>query len=465
MYSFTCYMSLIIVRRSKQVSIKVIQSVILNLMSTSKIVKIVYAPMSADIVHPGHLNVIHEGSKFGEVTIGLLTDEAIASKKRLPVMNYSQRYAVMSNIKNVSSVIPQATPDYRPNLLKLKPDYVIHGNDWTEEARKTVSDTISEWGGTVVEVDYTSNVSSTLLQKRMKRNGITPETRKSSLKKMLDANMTVRGLEAHNGLSALIVEETSFKNNQGKMKQFDAIWISSLTDSTAKGKPDTELIDTSSRVATINEVIEVSTKPIIFDGDSGGNSEQFAHTVKTLERLGVSAIVIEDKTGVKRNSFHDTPSEHTQEAIDVFAHKIEAGIDARITDDFMIVARVESLVLGTGMDDALKRAQAYIEAGASAIMIHSKSSDGKEIKAFTSAYNNFTNRKPLLLVPTTYNKVSESELASWGANVIIYANHLLRAAYPAMERTALTILENNRGYEAEEFVTPIEDFITITATL
>lgn len=421
--------------------------------------KIVYIPMCADIVHPGHLNIIKEGQKLGEVIVGLLTDEAIASKKRLPFMNYQQRFEVISSLKGVDKVVPQTTPDYRPNLLKLKPDYVVHGNDWRKQAKQQVVDTITEWGGKLVELEYTDGISTTAIHQKLNSIGISPTTRLGQLERLLDTKQTVRALEAHNGLSALIVENLKYSNPVGRVEQFDAIWVSSLTDSIAKGKPDTELIDRTSRLATINEILEVTTKPLIVDGDTGGHLEHFSHTVRTLERLGVSAIVIEDKNGLKRNSLHDTVEDHKQEDVETFAAKIKAGIDVRVHDQFMVIARIESLILGKGQQDALKRAKAYLDSGASAIMIHSKDKTGVDIKKFAEAYNKFENRKPLMMVPTSYNKVTETELSEWGANIVVYANHLLRAAYPAMERAAQTILENNRAFEAEEFSTSIEDFL------
>lgn len=415
--------------------------------------------MCADIVHAGHLNIINEGTKHGEVVIGLLTDEAVASKKRLPFMNYSQRFEVVSSLKNVDRVIPQTTPDYRPNLNTLKPDYVVHGDDWAKTARDQVVNTISEWGGQLIEMRYTEGISSTLIHQKLKSAGVSPAVRQAQLERLLNTNKTVRVLEAHNGLSALVVENTHIKDSHGKLKQFDAIWVSSLTDSIAKGKPDIELVDRTSRLSTINEIIEVTTKPIIVDGDTGGHSEHFTHTVRTLERLGVSAIVIEDKFGLKRNSLHNATIAHTQEDIDSFASKIKAGIDARVSEHFMIIARIESLILGKGQNDAIERAKAYIKAGANVIMIHSKDINGTDIKQFTLSYNKLEDRKPLMLVPTTYDMISEDELEEWGANIIVYANHLLRAAYPAMEHAAKTILESNRAYETRGFSSPIKDFL------
>jgi phosphoenolpyruvate mutase len=425
--------------------------------------KLVYIPMAADILHPGHLNIIKEGQKLGEVVVGLLTDQAIASYKRVPFMKYEQRLEVIQSIKGVDRVIPQTTLDYRPNLRKLKPDFFVHGTDWRKgvmsKPRQQAIETIAEWGGKLVEPEYTEGISSTEFHQKLKSAGISPVARLAQLERLLETKGTVRALEAHNGLSALVVENMNIKSQSGKTEQFDAIWVSSLTDSIAKGKPDIELVDRTSRVATINEILEVTTKPLIVDGDTGGHVEHFVHTVRTLERLGVSAVVIEDKNGLKRNSLHDRPQDHRQEDIEVFATKIKAGINSRVHEQFMIIARIESLIIGKNQADALKRAKAYIDAGASAIMIHSKETDGKDIKKFADAYNKLENRKPLMLVPTSYNGIYEQELTSWGANIIVYANHLLRAAFPAMRLAAKTILENGRASETEAICTPIEDFL------
>jgi cytidyltransferase-like protein len=326
--------------------------------------KTVYIPMSADIVHAGHMKIIQEGAAHGRVTVGLLTDEAIASKKRLPLMKYAEREAVITNIKGVSAVVAQDVADYRPNLRKFKPDYVIHGDDWRSEAKASVITTLAEWGGELIELPYTEGISSTAIQRKIRSTGVSPTDRMAKLSQLLAGKRIVRALEAHNGLSAIIVEQSEYVSPAGKHETFDAIWISSLTDSTAKGKPDIELVDLTSRLVTINEVLEVTTKPLIVDGDTGGQVEHFRHTVRTLERLGVSAIVIEDKTGLKHNSLQESNSNHVQESPDVFAAKIKAGIGTRLHDEFMIIARIESLIVGGGVADALTRAQSYLDAGA-----------------------------------------------------------------------------------------------------
>jgi phosphoenolpyruvate phosphomutase / 2-hydroxyethylphosphonate cytidylyltransferase len=427
--------------------------------------KIVYIGMSADLIHHGHLNIIAEGRKLGKVIIGLLTDEAIASYKRLPLIAFDERKRIVENLKGVEEVIPQATLDYVPNLKKVKPDYVVHGDDWKtgvqREVRQQVIDTLAEWGGELVEPKYTEGISSTDLVGAVKEQGITPGKRMKTLRRLINAKPIVRILEAHNGLTGLIVEKTSIEKD-GKKLEFDGIWESSLTDSTAKGKPDTELVDFSSRFSTIEEILEVTTKPMIVDGDTGGRIGHFQFRVKTLERLGVSAIIIEDKMGDKRNSLFGTSVPQKQDSIEHFSQKIQEGKKSQVTTDFMIIARIESLILQNGMDDALIRAEAYISAGADGIMIHSKEKDGKEITEFCKEFQSFKRKVPLVVVPSTYAHMTESELQELGVNIIIYANHLLRAAYPAMTQTAISILENSRAKEASEnHCMSIKEIITL----
>jgi len=426
---------------------------------------IVYIALSVDLVHQGHLNIIGEGCKLGKVIIGLLTDEAIASYKRLPLIAFEERKLIVENLKGVDQVIPQTTLDYVPNLKKIKPDYVVHGDDWKtgiqREVRQRVIGILAEWGGKLVEPKYTEGISSTDLISAVKALGITPGKRMKTLRRLIDAKPIIRILEAHNGLTGLIVEKTSIEKN-GQKIEFDGIWESRLTDSTAKGKPDTELVDFSSRFSTIEEILEVTTKPIIVDGDTGGRIEHFKFRVKTLERLGVSAIIIEDKVGDKRNSLFGTTVPQEQDSIEHFSQKIHEGKRSQVTTDFMIIARVESLILQKGMADALKRAEAYIAAGADGIMIHSKKKDGKEIIEFCKKFQKFETKVPLVVVPSTYAHMTESELQDLGVNVVIYANHLLRSAYPAMMDAAQSILKNKRAKEAaDKYCMSIKDIITL----
>ncbi len=434
-------------------------------MSENNKSKIVYIGMSADLIHQGHLNIIAEGRKLGKVIIGLLTDEAIASYKRLPLIAFDERKLIVENMKGVEKVVPQSTLDYVPNLKEIKPDFVVHGDDWKsgvqKEVRKRVLKTIAEWGGELVEPKYTEGISSTDLIAAVKAQGITPGKRMKTLRRLIDVKPIVRILEAHNGLTGLIVEKASIEKD-GKKIEFDGIWESSLTDSTAKGKPDTELVDFSSRFSTIEEILEVTTKPIIVDGDTGGRIDHFKFRVKTLERLGVSAIIIEDKIGDKRNSLFGTTVAQEQDTIEHFSQKIHEGKRSQVTEDFMIIARVESLILQKGMDDALKRSESYIDAGADGIMIHSKEKDGQEIVEFCGKFKKFEKKVPLIVVPSTYAHMNESDLEKLGVNVVIYANHLLRSAYPAMVDTAKSILQNSRSKEAsDKYCMSIKDIISL----
>lgn len=415
--------------------------------------KKVYVGLAADLFHHGHLNVINEAKKLGRVIVGLVTDKAIASYKRLPLIAYDQRRLIVENIKGVDEVVPQETLDYVPNLRKIKPDYVVHGDDWKtgvqKETRQRVIDVLKEWGGQLVEVKYTEGISSTQLINALTEKGITPSNRMKTLKRLINVKPIVRILEAHNGITGLIAEKTKVIKN-GESREFDGIWLSSLTVSASKGKPDTEVVDFSSRFLTIEEILEVTTKPIIVDGDTGGEIEHFRFRVRTLERLGVSAVIVEDKTGAKRNSLFGTSVFQEQDTIEHFCEKINAGKQSLITSDFMIIARIESLILKKGMADAATRAKAYIDSGADGIMIHSKEKDGKEIIEFCEKYKSFDNKVPLVVVPTTFSHITEDEFKELGVNIVIYGNHLIRGAYPGMVKTAKSILEHGRCQEASD---------------
>jgi phosphoenolpyruvate mutase len=432
--------------------------------SQKNVGKTVYVGMSADLIHPGHLNIIRVAAELGAVTIGLLTDKAIGSYKRLPYMSFEQRKQVIGALKGIERVVAQETLDYVPNLRKYKPDFVVHGNDWQtgvqREVRQAVIDTLVEWGGELIEPDYTPGVSSTALGVAQREVGTTPDIRIKQLRRLLDAKSLVRVLEAHSGLTGLIVEKANTLVDD-RTHEFDAMWLSSLTDSTNRGKPDIEFVDLTSRASTISEILETTTKPIIYDGDTGSYPEHFALMVRTLERLGVSAVIIEDKTGLKKNSLYGTDVEQTQDTIEGFSHKIAMGKDARVTEDLMIIARIESLILKQGMADALARASAYIEAGAEGVMIHSKEKTPDEVLEFCREYRKLERRVPLVVVPTTYCGITERELIQAGVSVVIYANHLLRSAYPAMMNTAKSILEHGRSLEASEKCLPIKDVLNI----
>lgn len=431
-------------------------------MSSQK--KIVYVAMSIDLVHPGHLNIINEASKLGEVIIGLLTDKAIASFKRVPIMEYKDRFKVVSALKNVSKVIPQNTHDYRPNLRKIKPTYVIHGDDWKsgvqKKIRTNVINELKKWNGKLVEIPYTKGISTTKLIDTERKIGTTPDIRRKALSRCLNSRSLTKFIDIHSGLSGLIAEKTKLITN-GKIEEFDGMWASSLTNTAVKGKPDIEAVDLTERLQLINEVLEITTKPIVYDADTGGKIEHFIFTVRTLERLGVSGLIIEDKIGLKKNSLFEKKVFQKQESIKNFSKKINAGKNAKTTDDFFIIARIESLVLEKGIKDAVIRAKAYIKAGADAIMIHSIDKTPKEIFKFCKIYNEFKNRKPLIVVPTTFNSVKEKELIKHGVNMVIYANHLFRSIYPNMLTTAKTILKFNRSKEAEKNLMTINEILDL----
>lgn len=427
--------------------------------------KTVYLGMIGDIMHPGLINIIKEGTKYGEVIIGLYTDKAIATHKRLPYLTYDQRKQVIGSIKGVSSIVPQDDWSYVPNLLKYKPNYIIHGDDWLYGPDKYIRDevfkTMEKIGGEVIEIPYTKGISASGLKEEIDSLGVTPQQRLSSLRRLISAKPVVRILESHNGLTGLIAEHTSVEVN-GLHREFDGMWASSLTDSTSKGKPDIEAVDLTTRLHDLNDTLEVTTKPVIYDGDTGGKLEHFVFTVRTLERLGISAVIIEDKVGLKQNSLFGTDAIQTQDTIEGFCNKIKAGKEAQITRDFMIISRCESLIAGKPVEDALERCHAYVAAGADGVMIHSKNKSGDDIKEFCQRFREKDPHTPIVAVPTTYNQFTEEELAEWGINVVIYANHMLRAAYPAMVKCAETILETSRSLEAsEKYCMPIKQILNL----
>ena len=427
--------------------------------------KKVYLGMIADIMHPGLINIINEGAKYGDVIIGLYTDKAIATHKRLPYLTYEQRETVVRSIHGVSDVVPQDDWSYVPNLVKYKPDYIIHGDDWLQGPDKYIRDEVFKvmdaMGGKVIEIPYTKGITSSGLAEELESLGTTPQARLKSLRRLITAKPIVRIMESHCGLTGLIIEHTKVEVGN-EVREFDGMWASSLTDSTSKGKPDIEAVDLTTRLHDLNDSLEVTTKPVIYDGDTGGKTEHFVFTVRTLERLGVSAVIIEDKVGLKQNSLFGTDAVQTQDSIEGFCSKIQAGKEAQVTRDFMIIARCESLIAGKPVEDALERCLAYVAAGADGIMIHSKNKDGQDIKEFCQRFREVDNHTPIVAVPTTYGQFTEAELAEWGINIVIYANHMLRSAYPAMVKCAERILETTRCQEAsEEYCMPIKQILNL----
>ena len=426
--------------------------------------KSVYACFSTDVIHEGHLHIIQEAQAYGELTIGVLTDEALIKFDRFPTITFDERFQMMQKLDGVAHVVAQSTVSYTENLQKLKPDYVIHGDNWKTNEQKIIRDNVlkvlSTWGGQLIEVPYTRTEKVQHIDKVMHDKLAMPEFRRKRLRQLLQLRPIVKALEVHSGITALIAEKTIVQNKE-ELDQFDAMWISSLCDSTAKGKPDIELVDMSSRIRTIDDVMDVSTKPIILDGDTGGLIEHFVYNVRTLERLGVSAISIEDKTGLKKNSLFGNDVEQTQDSIAHFCEKIKAGKQAQLSEDFMIIARIESLILEKGIADALQRAYAYVAAGADGIMIHSRQKTPDEIFAFCDAFRQKDKNTPIVVVPTSYHSVLEEQLAAHGINIVIYANQLTRSAFPAMQETAASILKHHRAKEADAQLMSIKDIITL----
>lgn len=426
--------------------------------------KKVYMSFSTDVIHCGHINIINRAAELGEITAGILTDEVVASYKRFPILSYEERAMIFQNIAGINKVVPQDTLSYEKNLREFRPDYVVHGDDWKTgyqaSVRSEVIRVLNEIGGELIEFPSTIDTTYRLLEDHAREQLAIPDIRRGRLKKLLALKPLISAIEAHNGLTGLIAEKTKVMED-GKSFQFDAMWMSSLCDSTAKGKPDIELVDMSSRLRTIDEIMEVTTKPIILDGDTGGLIEHFVYNIATLERIGVSAVIIEDKIGVKKNSLFGNEVVQIQDTIEHFCEKIRAGKSVLKTKDFMLIARIESLILERGMEDALTRAFAFVEAGADGIMIHSRKKDPGEIFEFCDKFRSTDPHTPIVVVPTTFNTVTEEELSVHGVNIVIYANQLIRSAFPAMKNAAEMILKHHRAKEADETCLPIKEILNL----
>lgn len=426
--------------------------------------KTVYTCFCTDVIHEGHINIINNARKYGRVVVGALCDKELIRFNKFPTVSFEDRVKLYEQLEGVDEVVVQESAMYDDIIEKLRPDHIIHGDNWKEGAasaiRSNVVKKLSEYGGEVIDVPYTYNSAVKKIDEQLKEKLAMPEYRRKRLRQLIDICPVVKTIEAHSGLTGLIAEKTVIEN-EGKLYQFDAMWVSSLCDSTAKGKPDIELVDMTSRFRTIDDIMEVTTKPIIFDGDTGGLTEHFVYTVRSLERMGVSAIIIEDKKGLKKNSLFGTEVEQTQATIEEFSEKIRAGKEAQLTDDFMIIARIESLILERGMDDALERARAFVKAGADGIMIHSRKKDPAEIVEFCDKFRAEDSKTPIVVVPSSFNTITEDELAQHGVNIVIYANQLTRSAFPAMQQTAEDILRYHRAKEVDDRLMPIKNIITL----
>ncbi|MBR6275052.1 MAG: phosphoenolpyruvate mutase [Lachnospiraceae bacterium] len=426
--------------------------------------KKVYTCFCTDVIHEGHLNIINEAKKLGTVIVGSLSDAALIRYNRFPTISEEERIKLYRGLEGVDKVFIQNSIMYDDVIKELRPDIIVHGDNWKEgpesAIRENVLKLLKEYGGELVEIPYTRNDKVKKIDRQLAEKLAMPEYRRKRLRQLIEICPVVKTIEAHSGLTGLIAEKTVVEEN-GKLDQFDAMWVSSLCDSTAKGKPDIELVDMSSRLRTIDDIMEVTTKPIILDGDTGGLTEHFVYNVRTLERMGVSAVIIEDKKGLKKNSLFGTEVKQTQATIEEFSEKIRAGKEAQLTDDFMIIARIESLILEQGMEDALARAKAFVAAGADGIMIHSRKKDPAEIFEFCDKFREFDKKTPIVVVPTSFNSVTEDELASHGVNIVIYANQLTRSAFPAMQKTAESLLRNHRALEVDSELMPFKEIITL----
>lgn len=438
--------------------------------------KSVYVCMVADMFHAGHMNIINEASKLGKVTVGLLTDEAVVAYKRLPHQDFNQRKVVVENLKGVDRVVAQHQLDYRPNLRKFKPDIVVHGDDWRQgtlnKTRQQVIETLKEWGGELVEVPYTKGISSTKLNNEVKKKGVTPGTRLKRFKRLIDSKKMVRIIDTHSGLSGLVAEHAHTAVN-GVKREFDAMWLSEACDMTTKGKTGKAHIEFSTRLQTLNDILEVTTKPVIFDGQSCAKPDRIGEMVRTLERLGVSAMVVGDRSPVEdpRHSTED-PAVDGLPSVETVCAGIETGKAARLTDDFMMITGVNSDMLNQSIPDAIARSQAYIDAGADGILLHTRDCEPERVIEFCEAYHESCSsdggsvrKVPLFVIPAWADAIPENDLAQAGVNVVVYDHHLLRSAYPAMMKAAKSILDDEGAHKAKEEMVPAGEFETLVSKI
>lgn len=426
--------------------------------------KTCYTCFTTDVIHEGHLNIIENAKKYGRVVVGALSIPESIRYNKFPTVSIEERIALYRSIPGVDEVVVQEDMGYTDVIEKIHPDYIIHGDNWKDGPesfiREKVKALVESYGGELIEVPYTYNEQVKKIDRQLSEKLAMPEFRRKRLRQLIEMRPVVKIMEAHSGLTGLICEKTVVESN-GRLDQFDGMWVSSLCDSTDRGKPDIELVDMTSRMRTIDDILEVTTKPIILDGDTGGLTEHFVYNVRTLERSGVSAVIIEDKVGLKKNSLFGTEVKQTQDSIENFSAKIRAGKNVQLTDDFMIIARIESLILEQGMNDALTRAEAFASAGADGIMIHSRKKDPAEIFEFCDKFRELDKHTPIVVVPTSFNSVTEEELSSHGVNIVIYANQLMRAAFPVMVSTAEEILKNHRAMEVDSKLMPFKDIIRL----
>ena len=421
-----------------------------------------YVDMVGDLFHIGHLRQIQQAQQLGyEVVVGVHSDEDVASYKRLPIMTMSERVTIVSEMPNVLKVIPSAPLRITQEFIEEhKIDMVFHGHEAEEDYLYDHMYGIPKSIGKFTRTARTPEISTTaLIERVVSRESSAAWSRVSTLRDLLNTrgkHRALRIMEAHNGLSGLVVEHASAGG-----KSFDGMWSSSLTASVSKGKPDIEVVDTTARLQLVRDTMEVTGKPMVYDGDTGGAPEILAFTVRSLEDLGVSACIIEDKTGLKQNSLFGTDAVQVLENIDMFCAKIKAAAAARSNRKFMVIARIEALIAGLGEKEALKRAKAYIVAGADAIMIHSKESTFDEVRSFLRAYAKFSIKVPVVAVPTSYFHVTEKELFDEGVSICIYANHMLRASYPSMTTVAESILHHGTAAACHPSLMSVKKIITL----
>ena len=426
--------------------------------------KIIYLGLTADLIHAGHINIINEALKYGQLLIGLITDQAISKEKRLPLLSYFDRKALLLNIKGVKDIVPQEDWDYSINLQKYKPDFFIHGDDWNTSEYKIIKNNcinvLSAYGGKLIEIAHTPNINSDLVVDKIRKLKNVSSLRQNTLKRLLQSKSFIKIIEVHSPMSAMIIDNLKINNERGS-NFFDGFWSSSLSDSTLFGRPDIESLDIASRLNMINNIFHATTKPLVMDIDTGGLLEHLEINIKTIEQAGVSAVVIEDKKGLKKNSLFGNEVIQHQEDVKVFQEKIKLINTIKVNDNFLCIARIESLILDKGLEDALHRASSYVDAGADMVLIHSRKKTPDEVFLFANEFKRDHPNIPLACIPTSFYTVTEGLLQDKGFNLSIYANHLIRASYKHMEKIAKSILTYQTSQYIEEDIESVKDILNL----
>jgi len=405
--------------------------------------KTVYVGMVGDMLHVGHINILKTAARLGRVTVGVLTDRAVVGYKRLPLLAFEDRVRVVESIADVAAVVPQKTLSYVENLRALRPDYVVHGDDWrygdqVSRARAEVIATLGEWGGELVEVAYTKGISSTAIHRSGAADALFSGTRQGRLRRLLAAKPTLRIVEAHSGLSAKIAAEVRGPDGA---TGFDAVWQSGLTDAIHRGKSDGGAVDRGRRLQAVEEILDAGPLPLIYDGRAAGRPETVFDLTRALDKAGVSALCLGDRSDPDRTGPEMSPAETVAQ--------IEAVRAACPTGAVMAISRIVVAAPGNGgsgaLDRALDRALALLEAGSDAVMFDSAADTAEPILDIAARLRRQRRDVPLFAAQSDRWGAPIHRFENAGIDAVVYETHLLRATVAPMRRAATALLAEGTG--------------------